>query len=52
MQRATEIDIGVYECRASNAAGSYIDSAMAQMSSIVQMNFMKSENIGIFILIN
>uniref|UniRef100_A0A1I8F0W4 Ig-like domain-containing protein n=2 Tax=Wuchereria bancrofti TaxID=6293 RepID=A0A1I8F0W4_WUCBA len=33
VQQATEIDAGVYECRASNAAGSHADSMIAQIST-------------------
>ncbi|CAG9531886.1 unnamed protein product [Cercopithifilaria johnstoni] len=33
VQRATEADIGVYECHASNAAGSHADSTMVKMST-------------------
>ncbi|VBB32471.1 unnamed protein product, partial [Acanthocheilonema viteae] len=33
VQQATEADAGVYECRASNAAGSHADSTVAQMST-------------------
>ncbi|VDK83743.1 unnamed protein product, partial [Litomosoides sigmodontis] len=33
VQQTTEADVGVYECRASNAAGSQADTTMAQMST-------------------
>ncbi|EJD76713.1 CBR-HIM-4 protein [Loa loa] len=33
VQRATESDAGIYECRASNVAGSHADNTVAQMST-------------------
>lgn len=32
VQRPTETDTGVYECRASNAAGTHVDSVVAQIA--------------------
>lgn len=35
VQRTTEADAGIYECRASNVAGTHADSTVAQVSSTV-----------------
>uniref|UniRef100_A0A0R3RPN4 Hemicentin-1-like n=1 Tax=Elaeophora elaphi TaxID=1147741 RepID=A0A0R3RPN4_9BILA len=39
VQRATDADAGVYECRATNAAGSHSDSTVAQASTPPKIRF-------------